>query len=46
MPLLRYSLLVAQGNGERPERLLVHDTFVRTALAVCGVLLVVGIYAA
>lgn len=44
--LLRYSLLVAQGNGERPERLLVHDTFVRTALAVCGVLLVVGIYAA
>jgi len=42
--LLRYSLLVAQGHGEEPERLLTTDHFLIITAAAWALLVGVGIY--
>lgn len=44
--LLRYSLLVSQGRGERPERLLVRDRLVVATGLAWGVLVAWGLYLA
>ena len=44
--LLRYGLLLAQGDGERPERLVLTDRPLLVAGALWAALLAVGIYAA
>jgi decaprenyl-phosphate phosphoribosyltransferase len=44
--LLRYSLLVSRGDGERPEQLLVHDRLLVGCAVSCGLMLVLGWYVA
>ena len=42
--MLRYALLVNQGDGERPERLLLRDPFLIVSVMTCGVLLFISLY--
>jgi decaprenyl-phosphate phosphoribosyltransferase len=44
--LLRYSLLVSRGDGERPEQLLVRDRLLVGCALSCGLMLLVGWYLA
>lgn len=44
--LLRYSLLVSRGDGERPEQLLVRDRLLIGCALSCGLMLLVGWYVA
>ena len=42
--LLRYSLLVSEGDGEQPERLLTRDRFLIAAAGTWAALVIAGIY--
>jgi decaprenyl-phosphate phosphoribosyltransferase len=44
--MLRYAQLVSQGHGQQPERHLVTDRFLVTAVLTCAALLFVGLYTA
>lgn len=42
--LLRYTLLISQGHGQRPEHYLVRDPFLITSVLNCAALLFIGLY--
>jgi decaprenyl-phosphate phosphoribosyltransferase len=44
--LLRYTLLVSQGKGDQPERLLTTDRFLLGCLGLCAALVLVSLYMA
>lgn len=44
--ILRYALLISHGQGQSPERHLLTDRFLGGAALLCGLLLMLGLYAA